>query len=103
MKDRESPTFYDPGSNWVIDDISGFRVRAEDARIQWNGLLVDKVRWEARNPQDFVKGVVDDQNVPDPRPRAPATFVQLQGVLYSEGGEILDDEEFGEPLYAESF
>lgn len=97
-KRDEQPTFYKPGDNYVIDDQSGFRVRAEDARIQWNGLLVDKVRWEARNPQDFVKGVWDNQNVDDPRPVAPATFVPYPSYLLTDQNGNLITDQFGMPI-----
>ena len=33
--------------------------------------------WEARQPQDFVKGVKDDQTVPEARPLSPNTFIEL--------------------------
>lgn len=58
------------GSFYRIDDRTGFAQRAEDTRQEWTGLIVAKGIWEARQPQDFVKGVVDDQNVPLPRPRS---------------------------------
>lgn len=61
--------FYKPGSFWRIDDRSGFKVRAEDQQREWTNLLVRKQSFEMRHPQDFVRGVVDDQNVPFARPR----------------------------------
>lgn len=97
-KPSEQPQFYLPGSNYIIDDESGFRVRVEDARIQWNGLLVDKTRWEARQPQDFVKGVRDDQSVPDPRPVAPATFVAYPSFLLTDQDGDLILDQYGMPI-----
>ncbi len=61
---------YIPGSFWRIDDRTGFKVRSFNTRQEWTGLIVDRARWEPRQPQDFVKGVVDNQNVPLPRPRS---------------------------------
>jgi hypothetical protein len=58
------------GDFYRIDDRTGFKVRARKTRQEWTGLIVDRARWEARQPQDFVKGVVDNQNVPLPRPRS---------------------------------
>lgn len=67
--------FYKPGSFWRIDDRSGFKVRAENTRKEWTNLIVATGLWEARQPQDFVKGVTDDQSVPDPRPRQLDVFL----------------------------
>jgi len=61
---------YVMGDFYRIDDRTGFKVRARKTRQEWTGLIVDRARWEARQPQDFVKGVTDDQNVPLPRPRS---------------------------------
>lgn len=67
------------GSFYRKDDRSGFVQRAEDTKLEWNGLLVDRSLWEARQPQDFVKGVKDNQTVPNARPLPPNQFV---GPLY---------------------
>lgn len=61
--------FYKPGSFYRIDDRTGFKTRAEDMRREWDNLLVREKSFEMRQPQDFVTGVVDDQNVPFARPR----------------------------------
>lgn len=63
--------FYKPGSFYRIDDKTGFAVRAERQQREWQGLIVDKRVWEIRHPQDFVRGVTDDQTVPYARPRIP--------------------------------
>lgn len=64
-----------PGSHYVTDDRTGFPQRAERTRFQWNRLLVDESVWEARQPQDLVKGVKDQQSVVNARPLSPAQFV----------------------------
>jgi len=61
-------------------DRSGFRVHASDTRKEWNGLIVDKRFWEPRHPQDYVKGVKDDQSVPEARPWS-ATYSQSETTL----------------------
>lgn len=74
--------YYKPGSFYRIDDRTGFAVRAERTRKEWNGLVVWSRVWEPRQPQDFVKGVRDDQTVPEGRPRAAFSFVgPLQSTL----------------------
>jgi hypothetical protein len=78
---RKRGTQYRPGSFWRQDDRSGFSVRAEETKQEWNNLIVDKKLWEIRQPQDFVKGIVDDQNVPEPRPLPPTTY---DGPIYTQ-------------------
>lgn len=56
-------------------DRSGFVTKASDTRKEWNGLEVERRFWEIRQPQDFVRGVRDDQTVPDARPDPPPIFV----------------------------
>ena len=72
--------YYKPGDNWVIDDITGFKVRASETVKQWNGLRVHRDWAEMRNPQDFVRGVADLQRVPDPRPEAADRFLDTDEV-----------------------
>lgn len=67
--------FYKPGSFYRIDDRTGFAFRSERTRKEWQGLIVSDRVWEARHPQDFVKGVQDNQTVPYARPRQPNTFI----------------------------
>lgn len=62
--------YYKPGSFYRICDRTGFAVRAERTRMQWNNLIVRDDVWEIRQPQDFVTGVTDDQSVPMARPRS---------------------------------
>ena len=72
---------YRPGSWYRTDDRTGFPQRAEDTRKEWNGSIVDERVWEARQPQDLVRGVKDQQNVPEARPLAPNVFV---GPIYGQ-------------------
>lgn len=66
---------FKPGSFYRTDDRTGFPQRAEDTRQEWTGLIVDERVWEPRQPQDLVRGVKDQQNVPNARPLAPNVFV----------------------------
>lgn len=91
---------YRPGSNYVQCDRTGFKIRVEDARREWNGQLVDKRVFERRHPQDFVRSKPDKQGVAVSRPRQDL-FVTIAGVLYSEDGDILQDEN-GSALLAEA-
>lgn len=84
---------YVHGDFYRVDDRTGFPERAEKTRKEWTGLIVHRDRWERRPEQDFVKGVLDDQTVPDPRPLPPDIFVGPLSVTLtarvSAGGQVL--------------
>jgi hypothetical protein len=46
-------------------------------RTQWDGLRVCKDCFEVRQPQDFVRGVKDEQSVPIARPDSEPTFTEV--------------------------
>lgn len=67
------------GGEWYrICDRTGFKMRAPVTRKEWTNRIVRTQSWEPRQPQDFVRGVKDDQSVSDPRPRQ---LNQFQGPL----------------------
>ena len=54
---------------WLAQcDVCDFRFHASDLKKRWDDLMVCKDDWEIRHPQDFVRGVPDNQNVPWSRP-----------------------------------
>lgn len=76
-----------------IDSWSGFKVNLSDLKKQWDGnYTVDPDR---RNPQDFVRGVKDDQSLPFARPEAPDLYVAApllwedDSLMFGEDGAIL--------------
>jgi hypothetical protein len=75
---RRSSSGYRPGDFYRVDDITGFKVRASATRKQWNGFITADP--DLRNPQDFVRGVADNQRVPEPRPEATDTFLDVGDV-----------------------
>lgn len=60
----------------VICDLSGFKCRASETVLRWDGLRVLRRFSEERHPQDFVRGVKDDQSVPWARPEGPDSFLE---------------------------
>jgi hypothetical protein len=52
---------YKPGDNYLIDDVTGGKIRSSEARTQWDGLVVHDRVYERRHPQDYVRGVKDHQ------------------------------------------
>lgn len=65
---------------WLaICDRCGWKYKNTQLRLEWTGLRTccgpgTNQCWEARHPQDFVKGVVDRQNPPWVRPEGTDTF-----------------------------
>lgn len=64
-----------PGSFYRICDRTGFKVRAGKTRAEWTTRIIRTQSWEARQPQDFVRGVADPQYVPDARPQQQNVFI----------------------------
>lgn len=87
--------FYKPGSFYRICDKTGFATRAERTEREWQGLIVDRRVYEARHPQDFVKGVYDNQTVPFPRPRQPDVDVNAsESAQFEVFGDIPAQQSF---------
>lgn len=72
---RKRGVQYKMGEFYRSDDRSGFTRRASRTKQEWNQLIVGEDLWEARQPQDLVKGVPDDQTVPNARTVPEASFV----------------------------
>lgn len=64
------------GSYNVICDQCGKKFKNKDMKFQWDGLYVCGRCYDPRNPQDFVRGVKDDQSVPVSRPDTTPTFTE---------------------------
>jgi hypothetical protein len=57
--------------------------------MTWDGKFVHKKNWDARHPQDFVRGRSDDQTVPIARPRPEDHFIEVDyftGYLMQQNG-----------------
>lgn len=70
--------FYIPGSFYRICERTGMKTREFNTRREWQGLIVRKEVFEPRQPQDFVRGVPDNQTVPYPRPRPTNVFIKTE-------------------------
>lgn len=57
---------YEPGNHWVVCDVCGFDIRAEDIKERWDGLMVCPSDWEPRHPQDFVRATEEDTSTQGP-------------------------------------
>ena len=68
-------TTYKKGDYNVICDYSGFKCKRSECKLTWDGRLVLKRFWYERHPQDFIKGIPDDQTVPDSRTEGEDRFI----------------------------
>lgn len=45
----------------AVCDVCGFKFKASEMRLMWNGLRVCDKDFETRQPQDLIKGIIDHQ------------------------------------------
>lgn len=67
------------GEHLMISDRSGFRYPSSEIVREWTGAYVAKHEEESRHPQEFVRGVVDDYSVRNPRPQQNFLFTLSTG------------------------
>jgi hypothetical protein len=91
---------YVPGDFYRICDLTGFKIRANRTKKQWNNYIVREQSFELRQPQDFVRGVRDDQTVPEPRPRQVNVFIQNQTTLVTPPSDFDSDDTGQQPDYS---
>lgn len=58
-------------------DLCGAKRKSGEGIRTWDNFYVCRSHKEVRNPQDFVRGIRDDQSVPWSRPKAADNFVSL--------------------------
>lgn len=56
-------------------DLSGFKCKASETVLRWDGLRVLRRFSEERQPQDFIRGVKDNPAVPWTRPEGEDVFI----------------------------
>lgn len=84
---------YIRGGFYRICDVCGFKYRASETFKRWDGLFVCAEDFETRHPQDFVRGRIDRQNVPNPRPEPPDVFIGPNEQLMTEDDQFLITED----------
>lgn len=72
------------GSNNVECDRTGFKMKATGCRFEWNGYFVRGQSWEARQPQDLLRGFPDRQQPEVSRPGTGDVFLSV--------GEVTADD-----------
>ena len=66
---------YRSGEWLLICDSCGSVIYASEAYHRWDGMIVCRQDFEERQPQDFVRGVADQQVVPFSRPESTDSFL----------------------------
>lgn len=66
---------YVKGDFKAVCDACGKVFKGSQLRKRWDGYMVDELCWEPRQPQDFVRGIMDTQVPVWTRPEAQDTFV----------------------------
>ena len=59
-------------------DFCGAKEKSSNGERTWNGYYVCRYHREERNPQDFVRGIKDNQSVPWTRPEFVDVFVPIE-------------------------
>lgn len=75
------------GDHLVLCDYSGFKVWASETVKTWDGFRVHRRfvgEEQSRHPQELVRGRVDNQRVPDPRPEPTDVFLAPGDVSASD-------------------
>ena len=67
--------YYAKGQWNFTCDLCGKEQKSGRGRRTWDNRFVCDFHKEVRNPQDFVRGVKDDQSVPWSRPTPPDQYV----------------------------
>ena len=75
---------YDKG-NWIaMCDVCGRKYKASALTKRWDGLMCCQEDWEIRQPQDFVRGVLDTQIAPWLRSEPSDSFIAVTQALLSQ-------------------
>lgn len=67
--------FYKQGDWNATCDRCGFKRKASELKLEWDGLRVCEQCWEPRQPQDFVRARSDPKALPWTRPEPADTFI----------------------------
>ena len=78
------PPRYITGDHYLIDDRTGFRIRASDAIKQWDGSITHKDQHEERHPQDFIRGRINRQQAENIAGVHDDTFIDVNDVTQDD-------------------
>ena len=93
-----SKTYYIPGEFNVTCDVCSKKIKTQDAKQRWDGLIVCPSDFEHRHEQDYVRARTDKITVPFTRPIPTFIFTNITYINqyvntdYVVDGYILDPE-----------
>lgn len=73
-------TWWESGDWNAICDVCGFKFKASQLRLRWDGLRVCDTDWESRHPQELIRPIPDQPALPWTRPEGNDNFVTLSGM-----------------------
>jgi len=83
--------YFKLGTNNAICYVCGFKRKASEMRLRWDGVWCCKEDWEIRQPQDFVRGL-PEETAPDwTQPDPPAFFITSQYAILDTNGIAICD------------
>lgn len=86
--------YWAPGQWNFFCDLCGKKAKSGTAVKTWDGFYVCAFHKEVRNPQDFLRGVKDDQHVPWSRHEAPDQYVPQFRTLHFDEAITLSEAFF---------
>ena len=92
MNSRGPADYYAEGQWNVRCQECSVKCKSNEVRKRWDGLLVCWRCFEVRNPQDYVRGVRDDQSIPFSTSDPPFVF---DGIISPPGFRVLNSYIFG--------
>jgi hypothetical protein len=69
--------FYEPGDNYFICPVCGFKKRVSEGRWRWDKGYVCREDWEPRHPQESLKGRRDRIKPAISRPEPTDVFIDV--------------------------
>jgi len=85
-----SKTYWKKGDWNGICQRCGFEFKFSELRKTWDGLWVCQDDWEPRQPQDYVRGLPDNQSVPVTSPESPDTFEAFFSTILTQAASSGD-------------
>lgn len=75
----------------AVCDLCGFKFKSSELKKRWDGLMADRLCYELRHPQDFLRVPREDISVPWARPQGENTFV-TSNIITQSGDNIITQD-----------
>ena len=67
-------TWWSQGGWKCVCDSCGLFFKSDELRLRWDGLMVDALCWETRQPQELIRPIPDQPAPPWTRPDVQPTY-----------------------------